>query len=47
MATNCPDLVDMRDDNVYPPTCVPKNIRQGDCGLCFRPCFRGFAVVWA
>jgi hypothetical protein len=21
--------------------------RQGDCGLCFRPGFPGFAVVWA
>jgi hypothetical protein len=24
MATNCTDLVDMRDDDVYPPICVQK-----------------------
>ena len=23
------------------------NIRQGGCGLCFRPCFRGFGLVGA
>ena len=32
MPTNCTDLVDMRDDDVYPPICVQKIFVLADWG---------------